>query len=73
MGWGLDDRDDESALLEAQRGLEQARLMSEHIRGALGKTTLSGLTSATTYYFRVRPILKTGEAAWSQIVMLVVP
>jgi hypothetical protein len=37
------------------------------------KATISGLTSATTYYFRVRPILKTGEAAWSQIVMLVVP
>jgi hypothetical protein len=36
------------------------------------KTVIVGLTSATTYYFRCRPILKTGESAWSQVVSLVV-
>jgi hypothetical protein len=33
------------------------------------KTDVSGLTSATTYAFRVRPVLKTGEATWSQVVV----
>ena len=33
------------------------------------KTDVSGLTSGTTYAFRVRPVLKTGEAAWSQVVV----
>jgi hypothetical protein len=36
------------------------------------KTTVSGLTSGSTYFFRVRPVVKTGEAAWSQIVSLLV-
>ena len=36
------------------------------------KTAIVGLTSATTYYFRCRPITKTGETSWSQVVSLVV-
>jgi hypothetical protein len=36
------------------------------------KTTVSGLTSGSTYFFRVRPVVKTGEEAWMQIVSLVV-
>jgi hypothetical protein len=36
------------------------------------KADLTGLTSGTTYSFRVRPVLKTGEAAWTQIVSLLV-
>ena len=36
------------------------------------KASLTGLTSAATYSFRVRPVLKTGEAAWTQIVSLLV-
>jgi hypothetical protein len=33
------------------------------------KTDVSGLTSGTTYAFRFRPVLKTGEATWSQVVV----
>jgi hypothetical protein len=36
------------------------------------KADLTALTSGSTYYFRVRPVLKTGEAAWTQIVSLLV-
>jgi hypothetical protein len=36
------------------------------------KTVIVGLTSATTYFFRCRPIVKAGESAWSQVVSLVV-
>jgi cation transport regulator ChaB len=31
------------------------------------KTDVSGLTSGTTYAFRFRPVLKAGEATWSQV------
>jgi hypothetical protein len=33
------------------------------------KTDVSGLTSGTTYTFRFRPVLKAGEATWSQVVV----
>ena len=33
------------------------------------KTDVSGLTSGTTYAFRFRPVLKAGEATWSQVVV----
>jgi hypothetical protein len=33
------------------------------------KTDISGLTSGTTYAFRFRPVLKAGEATWSQVVV----
>jgi hypothetical protein len=36
------------------------------------KTTVSGLTVATVYYFRFQPLIKTGEENWSQIVSLLV-
>ena len=36
------------------------------------KTTVSGLTSGTTYYFRARSLTKDGEGDWSQVVSLLV-
>jgi hypothetical protein len=36
------------------------------------KTSVSGLTSGTLYYFRVQALIKTGEQNWSQVVSLVV-
>jgi hypothetical protein len=33
------------------------------------KTDVSGLTSGMTYAFRVRPVLKTGEATSSEVVV----
>jgi hypothetical protein len=36
------------------------------------KTDIGGLTSGTTYSFRVRPVLKTGESPWSQVVTMLV-
>jgi hypothetical protein len=36
------------------------------------KTVITGLTSGTTVYFRVRGVTKTGEGAFSQIVQIVV-
>jgi hypothetical protein len=36
------------------------------------KADVSGLTPATLYYFRVRPVTKAGEGDWSQVVSLVV-
>jgi hypothetical protein len=37
------------------------------------KTDVGGLTSGTTYAFRVRPVLKAGEATWSQVVVRLIP
>jgi len=34
------------------------------------KTDILGLTVGTTYYFRFRAVLKTGEGNWSQVVSL---
>jgi Fic family protein len=51
VGWGLDDRGDGAAALEAERGLEQARLMSEHIRAALGSPLGFRLTSSLVCAF----------------------
>jgi len=36
------------------------------------KTTLSGLTAGTTYYFRVQGVVRTGEENWSGIVAFLV-
>ena len=36
------------------------------------RTTVSGLTVGTVYYFRVRGVTKTGEGDWSQTVALLV-
>ena len=36
------------------------------------KTGVSGLTPATTYYFRVQPVTRTGTENWSQVVALIV-
>jgi len=36
------------------------------------KTVAEGLTSATNYSFRVRPVTKGGEGAWSQIISALV-
>jgi hypothetical protein len=36
------------------------------------KTSLSGLTSATTYYFRVQALLRTGQGNWGEIVSFLV-
>ena len=36
------------------------------------KTSLTGLTAGTTYYFRVQILSKAGEANWSQVVALMV-
>jgi len=36
------------------------------------RTVVPGLTSGTTYYFRVRPVTKTGEGNWSQLASLLV-
>jgi hypothetical protein len=36
------------------------------------KTEIAGLTPATTYYFRVRPVTKDGEGDWSQVASLIV-
>jgi hypothetical protein len=36
------------------------------------KTGISGLTSGTTYFFRVQPLIRTGAENWSQIVSLMV-
>ena len=36
------------------------------------KTDVAGLTMGTTYFFRVRPVTKTGEGNWSQVVSLLV-
>jgi hypothetical protein len=36
------------------------------------KTGLSGLTAGTIYYFRVQPLLRTGEQNWSEIVSFMV-
>ena len=33
------------------------------------KTDISGFTLGTTYAFRFRPVLKAGEATWSQVVV----
>jgi hypothetical protein len=35
------------------------------------KTDIPGLTVATTYFFRVRPVLDTGEQNWSSLVSIV--
>ena len=37
------------------------------------KTDITGLTSGTTYAFRVRPILKAGEATSTQVVVQPIP
>jgi hypothetical protein len=36
------------------------------------RTSVSGLTAGTVYYFRFKGLLKTGETDWSQIVSLLV-
>jgi hypothetical protein len=36
------------------------------------KTDIRGLTSGRVYSFRVRPVLKTGESPWSQVVTMLV-
>lgn len=36
------------------------------------KTTISGLATGTTVQFKYRPVTKTGEGSWSQIVTLTV-
>jgi hypothetical protein len=36
------------------------------------KTEITGLTPATTYYFRFRPVTKDGEGDWSQVASLIV-
>jgi hypothetical protein len=36
------------------------------------KTTITGLTSGTTYYFRFRGVTKAGEGAFSQVVQILV-
>jgi hypothetical protein len=36
------------------------------------KTTITGLTSGTVYYFRFRGVTKTGETAFSQLVQILV-
>jgi hypothetical protein len=36
------------------------------------KTDVSGLTAGTLYYFRVQPLLRTGEQNWSEIVSFMV-
>jgi hypothetical protein len=36
------------------------------------KTTITGLTSSTTYYFRFRGVTKAGEGAFSQVVQILV-
>ena len=36
------------------------------------KTTVAGLTPAAMVQFRYRPVLKTGEGDWSQVVTLLV-
>jgi len=36
------------------------------------KTVITGLTSGTTVYFRVRGVTKAGEGAYSQIVQILV-
>jgi hypothetical protein len=36
------------------------------------KTGVSGLTTGTVYYFRVQPLIKSGEENWSQVVALLV-
>ena len=36
------------------------------------KTGIAGLTSGTTYFFRVQPLTRTGTENWSQIVSLMV-
>jgi hypothetical protein len=36
------------------------------------KTGVSGLTPATLYYFRVQPLLRTGEQNWSEVISMVV-
>ena len=39
----------------------------------MAKTTVSGLTPATTIYFRHRPVVKgTTPSGWSQIVSIIV-
>jgi hypothetical protein len=35
------------------------------------KTDITGLTVGTTYYFRVRPVLASGEQDWSSLVSIV--
>jgi hypothetical protein len=35
------------------------------------KTNISGLTVGTTYFFRVRPVLATGEQNWTPLVSIV--
>ena len=37
------------------------------------KTDVSALTSGASYAFRVRPVLKAGEATWSQVVVRLIP
>jgi hypothetical protein len=36
------------------------------------KTTISGLTTATAYFFRCRGVTKAGEGNWTQVVTIVV-
>jgi fibronectin type III domain protein len=36
------------------------------------KTSISGLTAGTMYYFRVQALIKTGEQNWSQVVSVLV-
>jgi hypothetical protein len=36
------------------------------------KTSISGLTAGTIYYFRVQSLIKTGEQNWSQVVYVLV-
>jgi hypothetical protein len=38
----------------------------------LSKTVIVGLAVGTNYSFRVRPVTKTGEGNWSQVVSLLV-
>ena len=37
------------------------------------KTTITGLTSTTMYYFRFRGVTKAGEGAYSQVVQILAP
>jgi hypothetical protein len=36
------------------------------------KTIVSGLTAGTVYYFRVQPLIATGEENWSQVISMLV-
>jgi hypothetical protein len=62
---------DKRASYEWQYSLDQ-KTWTNAPSSLQAKTTITGLTSSTTYYFRFRGVTKAGEGAFSQVVQILV-